>query len=120
MDEIGLVLQDVFFNLGVAMGADKSIGVILRRQRQHLDADAFLEQHVHTANGSFDTGGVTVKHLGDIAGKAADGVDMSLGQCGARRGDDVLESCLMHRDDIGITLDDKAFVLLADLSLGLI
>ena len=80
IDEVSLVLLDVFLNLGKAMGANKRVRIVLGRQRQYLDIQTFFQQHVHAANGCFDTSSITVEHLGHIAREAANGMNMPLGE----------------------------------------
>ena len=104
----------------MAVGAHKSVRIVLGRQGQYLDIQAFLEQHVNSTNRSFYTRLVTIKHLGYIVRKTANGMDVPLGKRSARRCDDILETGLVHRDDIGITLHNEAFFLFADFSFCLI
>ena len=84
VDEVLLLVLDILFDFIKAVRPDKGVGIVLGRQRQHFDIQALLEQHVHTSNGGLDTRGITVKHLGDIGGKTSDGMDVAVGQSGAR------------------------------------
>ena len=118
-DEILLVLFDILLNLSCVVLACETVGVILGRQQQHLDVQSLGQQHVHAPECGMHTSIVAVEHFGHILCEAVNEMNVPLGQGRSRRRNHILESCLVHRNHVGISLHDVAFVLLGNLTLGL-
>ena len=97
----------------------ETVGVFGRGQNQNFDIQVLLEQHVHALNCRLDAGLITVEQFSYVVREITNGVNVLFGECSARGGNHIFESCLVHRDYIGITFHNKAFVKLGDFTLRL-
>ena len=96
VDEVRLVLIQIGLQLGIAVAACEGVGVLAIGQEHDLDAEAFLQQKVNTAQGSLDPRGIAVVEHGDGRGEATDKAYLIDREGCPRRGDDVLNPRLIH------------------------
>ncbi len=117
-DEVHLVPVDVFLELGRRVLAGEAVGVVAVGQEEHLDVEPLAQEHVDAAQARLDARHVAVVEHGDVLREAADEAYLPLGERRARRGHDVLHTALVHRDDVGVALDEEAASLPDDGVLG--
>ena len=78
------------------MATCEGVGVFAIGQEHDLDAEAFLQQKVNTAQGGLDPRGIAVVEHGDGRGEATDKAYLIDREGCPRRGDDVLNPRLIH------------------------
>ena len=78
------------------MATCEGVGVFAIGQEHDLDAEAFLQQKVNTAQGRLDPRGIAVVEHGDGRGEATDKAYLIDRESCPRRGDDVLNPRLIH------------------------
>ena len=64
----------------MAVSPHKGVRVIIGRQGQDFKLHALAQQQVYAADGGLDACLIAVKHLGNIFGETADGMDVPRGQ----------------------------------------
>ena len=96
VDEVRLVLIQIGLELGIAVATCEGVGVLAIGQEHDLDAEAFLQQKVNTAQGSLDPRSITVVEHSDGRGEATDKAYLIDRESCTRRGDDVLNPRLIH------------------------
>ena len=117
-DEIFLVRQDEIAQFGRVVLAGERVGVVPVRQQHDPHVQTVFQDHVDPAQRGFDAGAVAVVDHRHVAREAADQPDLPVRQRGARRGDHVFDPGLVHRDDVRVTFDQDAAVLLRDRPFG--
>ncbi len=100
------------------MAAGERVGILGFGQQHDPHVHALLEDHVDTAQGGADARRVAVVDHRDVLREAAQQADLVGRERRAGRCDDVLDTGLVHRDHVGITLDHDGVVLLLDRLLG--
>ena len=111
-DEIHLMAIDVFLKLLSGMLAGEAVGVVAVWQEEHLDFHSFAKKHVDAAQAGLYAGHVAIIEDGDIVGEAVNQPDLSFCQRCARRGHDVFNTALVHRNDVRISLHQETAALL--------
>ncbi len=94
------------------MALCETVGIVSVGKKQNLYVEPLAQQHVDTAQRGLDTGGVAVVYDCDVVGKSMYQPNLAVGKRRARRGHNILNTTLMHRDDIKISLDKYAFIML--------
>ena len=119
-DEVSLVLLHVLAKLGGIMFACKAVGVVAVGKEKNLDVHSFGKQHVGTSQGCMDAGFVAVVKQGDIICVSMEETYLRFGECSTRVCHYILNATLVHRDDVGISLDHIDTVVFGYLFLCLI
>ena len=89
------------------------------RQQHHFDVEPSLQEHVNTSQRGVDAGGVTVIQHGDITGEALYQPYLRFGEGSTAAGNDVLNTGLMHGDNIHLTFYQVTPVCTGDRLFGL-
>ena len=111
-------MQDEIAQFGRVVLAGERVGIVSVRQQHDPHVQAVFQDHVDPAQRGFDAGAVAVVDHRHVAREAADQPDLPVRQRGARRGDHVFDSGLVHRDDVRVTFDQDTAILLRDRPFG--
>ncbi len=116
--EVLLVGADVLLHLGGRVAAGERVGVLGLGQQHHAHVHPLPEDHVDAAQRGVDARRVAVVDDGDVLGEAPQQAYLVGRQRRARRRDDVLHAGLVHRDHVGVALDQDGVFVLLDRLLG--
>ena len=118
-DEIRLVVLYIADELRRVMALRIAVRVLSVRQQHHLDVEPRLEEHVDTPERRMDTCRIAVVEHGDVTREAFDEPYLRFGQRRTAAGDNVLDTRLVHRDDIHLSLHEITHVGSGDRLFGL-
>ena len=118
-NEIGLVLFDIADELGGVVVLSIAIGIFAVGQKNDLHVESFFEEHIYSSQRRMNTCGIAVIEHGDVTGEALNKAYLRFGQSRSAACDYVLDTRLMHRDDIHLSLHEVTHVSSSDGLFGL-
>ena len=98
-------------NLFQSVSAREVVGILTLRQKHDLHVQTLLQHKSHSSKSGLYSRTVTVVDDGHVIRELADQADLLDRKRRAARSDDVLQTELMHRKHIEISLDQDTFVL---------
>ena len=102
------------------MLAGKGVGVIAIGQEQHLDIHTLLQQHIGTTHSGMDTSLIAIVKQHDVLREASQQLNLVYTQRRTRVSHHILQSALVHGNNIGIAFNHVYAVFLDNGLLGLI
>ena len=120
LDKIHGVGADVVAELLRRMFAGERVGVVAVGEEHDFDLHTLLEEHVDGLECSVYAGRVAVVKDCHVVGEAVYLAYMSFGESRSAGAKDILYSCLMHRYDVHLPLNQVSHILFADGVFGLI
>ena len=118
-DEVVLVGGQVFLEGRGAVFLGVAVGVLAVGKEDAADVHALGEEEVDGTEGGLDTGGIAITEHGDVGGVAFNEAYLLGGERGAAGGHGILDTRLVHGDDVDVALDEVALVGLGDGGAGL-
>ena len=105
---------DILLELLGCMLAGKRVWIVTVREEQHFNVHTFLQQHVRSTHGGMDTSFVTVIEQYYILSESAQQLDLENGKGRTRVGYDILQTTLVHGNNVGVAFDHIDAVFLGD------
>ena len=109
-DKVGLVLLDIADELCGVVALCIAVRVFAVRQQHHFDVKTLFKEHVYTPQRRVDTCRIAVIENGDVTGEALDEPYLRFGERRAAACHHILDSRLVHGDDIHLTFHQIAHV----------
>ena len=98
------MLLDIADELRRVMALRITVRIFAVRQQHHLHVEACFQEHVDTSQRRMDTGSVSVVQHGDITREPFDQPYLRLGQSRTSTCYHVLDTRLIHRDNVQLSL----------------
>ena len=104
LNEVYLMILDIFSEVRRRMVAGKAIRVVAIRQEEHLYVHLLLQQHIGSSQCSVHTGIIAIIKEHDVAGESMEQPNLVDAQGSTRVCHHILDSALVHGNHIGVSL----------------